>query len=107
MRVDGNAGATLAYVPNSANEWADRPDFSEPPLAIRGDADHWDHRLDEDHYSQPGNLFRLMTPAQRQVLFENTARAMGDVPLHNKQRHFAHCVTAYRKSDVEGQNGSR
>src|SRR3546814_9116093 len=42
MRVDGNAGATLAYVPNSANEWADRPDFSEPPLAIRGDADHWD-----------------------------------------------------------------
>jgi catalase len=35
---------------------------------------------DDDNFTQPGKLFRLMTPAQRQVLFENTARAMGDAP---------------------------
>ena len=41
-------------------------------------AAHWDHRVDDDHWEQPGNLFRMMTPAQQQALFDNTARAMGD-----------------------------
>jgi len=94
MRTDGNKGATLTYFPNSYGEWQDRPDFNEPPLALRGDADHFDHRLDEDYYSQPGDLFRLMTPAQQQVLFENTARAMGDAELKIKQRHIANCSKA-------------
>jgi catalase len=35
-----------------------------------------------------------MTPAQQQVLFENTARAMGDARLHIKERHVANCFRA-------------
>jgi catalase len=35
-----------------------------------------------------------MTPAQQQVLFENTARAMGDAKLHIKQRHVDNCTRA-------------
>jgi catalase len=35
-----------------------------------------------------------MNGAQRQVLFENTARAMGDAKLHIKQRHIANCTRA-------------
>jgi catalase len=35
-----------------------------------------------------------MTPAQKQLLFENTARAMGDAKLHIKQRHVANCMRA-------------
>jgi catalase len=35
-----------------------------------------------------------MTPAQQQVLFENTARAMGDARLHIKQRHVENCTRA-------------
>ncbi len=94
MRVDGNLGGALSYHPNSQNLWANQPDFSEPPLAISGDADHWDHRVDDDHWEQPGNLFRLMTPAQQQTLFDNTARAMGDAAEHIKQRHIANCTRA-------------
>jgi catalase len=94
MRVDGNYGATLGYEPNSYSEWKEQPDFSEPPLTIEGSADHWNHRVDEDYFSQPGNLFRKMTPAQQQVLFENTARAMGDAPEEIKRRHIAHCSKA-------------
>jgi hypothetical protein len=41
-----------------------------------------------------GNLFRLMTPAQQQALFENTARAMGDARLHIKERHIRNCWRA-------------
>ena len=80
MRVDGNAGSTLGYEPNSYGEWQEQPDFAEPPLDLNGAAGRWNHRMDDDYYSQPGKLFRLMSPAQQQVLFENTARAMGDAP---------------------------
>jgi catalase len=96
MRVDGNQGATLGYEPNSYGEWREQPDFAEPPLAIEGAADHWNHRQDEDYYSQPGLLFRLMTAAQKTVLFENTARAMGDAPKEIKLRHIGNCMKADR-----------
>ncbi|MBW2711585.1 MAG: catalase, partial [Deltaproteobacteria bacterium] len=95
MRVDGNYGSTLAYEPNSYGEWQEQPDFREPPLKLEGAADHWDHREDnDDYYSQPGNLFRLMNPDQHKVLFENTARAMGDAPEEIKIRHISNCIKA-------------
>ncbi|WP_407179896.1 catalase [Bradyrhizobium sp. STM 3562] len=95
MRTDGNLGATPNYWPNSKGAWIDRdPRLAEPPLEWSGAATHWDHRVDDDHYEQPGNLFRKMTLGQRQVLFENTARAMGDARLEVKQRHIANCMKA-------------
>lgn len=94
MRTDGNHGATLGYEPNSYGQWQEQPDFREPPLSVEGAADHWNHREDTDYYSQPGNLFRLMTPAQQQVLFDNTARGMGDAPDEIKRRHITNCSKA-------------
>jgi catalase len=94
MRTDGNHGATLGYEPNSYGQWQEQPDFREPPLSIEGAADHWNHREDTDYFSQPGKLFRLMTPAQQQILFENTARAMGDAPDEIKRRHICNCSQA-------------
>jgi catalase len=95
MRVDGNHGSTLTYEPNSYGEWQEQPDFAEPPLALEGDADHWNHyEDDDDHFSQPGNLFRLMSPEQQEVLFANTARAMGDIPEEIKIRHAGNCYKA-------------
>ena len=95
MRVDGNYGSTLGYEPNSYGEWQDQPEFREPPLEIDGAADHWDHRADDnDYFTQPGNLFRIMSKEQQQVLFENTARNMGDAPKEIKIRHIANCLKA-------------
>ncbi|PHV32977.1 catalase [Janthinobacterium sp. BJB312] len=92
MRVDGNMGGTLGYEPNSEQEWAEQPDFREPPLSIEGAADHWNHRVDEDYYSQPRALFRLMTAAQQQALFDNTARAISGASEQVKQRHISNCT---------------
>jgi len=36
----------------------------------------------------------MMTPQQKQVLFENTARAMGDALEPIKLRHIANCTRA-------------
>jgi catalase len=94
MRVDGNHGSTLGYEPNSYGEWQEQPDFKEPPLSLEGAADHWNHREDTDYYSQPRALFNLMSPAQKKVLFENTARAMGDAPREIKIRHIGNCMKA-------------
>lgn len=94
MRTDGNLGGTTAYEPNSQGEWRPQPDFREPPLALDGAADRWNHRSDDDYYSQPGALFRLMTPAQQQALFDNTARAMRGVSQAVKARHAANCDRA-------------
>ncbi len=95
MRVDGNQGATLGYEPNSYGEWQEQPEFAEPPLALDGPADHYDPRPESDDFSQAGDLFRLMKPDERQRLFENTARAMGDAPKEIKLRHIGNC----RKAD--------
>jgi catalase len=94
MRVDGNSGGTTSYEPNSRGEWIAQPDFAEPPLAIEGAAQRWNHREDDDYYSQPGDLFRLMTPAQQRVLFENTARAIKGATPPVVARHIANCTKA-------------
>lgn len=94
MRVDGNFGGTQGYEPNSLGEWQEQPDFAEPPLNLEGAADHWNHREDTDYYSQPGALFRLMTPAQQRILFENTARSIGGIPREIQIRHIKNCLKA-------------
>ena len=95
MRVNNNAGSTIGYEPNSYGQWQEKPDFKEPPLSINGAADHWNFREDDnDYYTQPGLLFRLISPQQQKVLFENTARAMGDAPKEVKIRHIGNCMKA-------------
>lgn len=94
MRVDSNAGSRIGYEPNMFGEWQEQPDFTEPPLSVEGAADHWNHREDDDYFSQPGNLFRLMSAAQKQALFENTARAIGPARLEIQHRHIRNCSKA-------------
>jgi len=96
MRVDGNhAGiARTSYSPNSVGEWRDHPSLAEPPLPLHGAAGYWASHDDPDYYTQPGALFRLMTPAQKQALFENTARSMQGVQEPIMIRHIQHCLKA-------------
>jgi catalase len=95
MRVDGNYGGTTSYEPNRHGEWQEQPDYSEPPLAINGDAQKFDFREDDhDYYSQPGNLFRMFSPEEKQRLFENTARALGPASKEVRDRHVANCTKA-------------
>ena len=95
MRVDGNYGSTLGYEPNSYGEWQEQPEHAEPPLRLDGAAAHWNFREDDgDYYTQPGLLFRLMNREQQEILFGNTARAMGDAPREVKIRHIGNCLKA-------------
>lgn len=101
MRIDENYGSTLGYEPNSYGKWQEQPEYKEPPLELDGAADHWNHREDDDdHYSQAGALFNIMTEEEQQLLFENTARAMGDAPDMIKIRHINNCMKADREYGI-------
>ena len=86
--------AHSAMSPTATASGTSNPEFAEPPLAVAGAADHWNHREDDDYYSQPRMLFRLMKSDQRKALFDNTARAMGDAPDEIKIRHIGNCLKA-------------
>ncbi|MDI9394876.1 MAG: catalase [Euryarchaeota archaeon] len=96
MRVDGNRGSQLHYEPNSYGNWKDQPQYALPvEKTASTDILRYDFREDDsDYYTQPGELFRAMTPDQQQVLFENTARNMGDSTLQIKHRHIYNCYQA-------------
>ncbi|WP_027857710.1 catalase [Marinobacterium jannaschii] len=94
MRTDGNFGSSIGYEPNSQGEWQQQAEFAEPALAVTGAAGHWDHREDNDYFSQAGDLFRLMTAAQQQALFDNTARSLSAASEEIQQRHIRHCEQA-------------
>jgi catalase len=95
MRVDGNFGGTKHYEPNSFGEWQEQGQYKEPPLALHGDAGAWDHRADDsDYYSQPGDLFRLMTDEKKQLLFKNTAAEVGAAQKFIQVRHIQNCYKA-------------
>lgn len=107
MRVDGNLGSELNYEPNSYGNWIDQPE-DNLPMQKGGDVYRYDFRKDDsDYFTQPGLLFRAMTKDQKQVLFDNTARNMGDSTLQIKHRHIYHCYKAdpdYGKGVAEAMN---
>ncbi|MEI0593945.1 catalase [Brachyspira pilosicoli] len=92
MRVESN-GSKVEYEPNSQGEWKEQREYAEPPLKIYGDAYRYDHREDDDdYYTDARALFNLMTDAQKQVLFENTARDMNGVTKEVQLRHIKNCM---------------
>jgi len=95
MRADGNGGASVNYEPNSFDGPVEDGTVKEPPLKIRGDGDHYDHRRGNDDYTQPGNLFRLMSDDQKRQLFANIGEAMEGVPEEIKLRQLRH----FQKAD--------
>lgn len=83
------------YEPNSIDGPAENAKYLEPPMAIEGDVDRYDHREGNDDYSQPGALFQLFDEAQRQRLFSNIAEAMQGVPEDIVYRQLGHFQKAH------------
>ena len=48
----------------------------------------------DTHVSHAPKRKDILTPEEKQALFENTARAMGDCKLFIKQRHVDNCSKA-------------
>ncbi|QBY44048.1 catalase [Arsenophonus nasoniae] len=89
MRVDGNSGNGVTYEPNSAGLFQEQPQFKEPPLTLTGAADHWNHREDDDYYSQPRALFELLSKHEHKRMFERIASELVAASIETQQRQVA------------------
>jgi catalase len=78
MRFDHNGGGSVYYEPNSFSGPEEVPDQKQTSFAVSGLAESaaYNHH---DHYTQAGNLFRLMSKEERVRLVDNIVAAMKPV----------------------------
>jgi catalase len=79
MQVGNNGGANPNYRPNSFDDIITDESYKEPELAIDSDTADWFDRNknDNDHYTQPGILYRdVMTEQDKINLVNNIVSSM-------------------------------
>ena len=83
MRVDGNGGDAPNYWPNSFDGIYPDPSYKEPAQALESTVADWFDRNsinDNDHFTQPGNLFRdVMNAEQKTNTINNIVGAMSGI----------------------------
>jgi catalase len=94
MRFDDNGGKTPNYEPNSFGGPTQDKQYSERPKPVTGAVARHDHRDDSDYYTQPGNLFRLMKPNEKERLISNFVASLGGAPKHIQERQLQHFYKA-------------
>lgn len=96
MSGDGNGGSDIHYEPNSFGGPKQTPSAGEPPFEVHGFAGSH-HYEQDDHYTQPGALYRLLNEEQREHLVDNIVTAMQGVRQEIQLRQIEH----FRKADPE------
>lgn len=105
LRVDGNGGATPNYHPNSFDQVVERSEVEPPPYMGVGAIGRYDHRTDSDYHSQAGDLYRLMSQQQKDLLIRNIVGAMKTVPEFIQRRQIEHFLKADREYGVGVMKG--
>ncbi len=104
MRVDGNSGDNPNYFPNSFDNIEADKNFKEPPMKLDSViADSYDrNENDDDHYTQPGMLFRkVMTDQERQNTVNNIVGAMSGIAGDKKDEIVQRQLSHFYKADKE------
>jgi catalase len=95
MRFDGNGGGTPNYEPNSFGGPTQNAAYHEKPIPLDGaPADRYNHRDGNDDYTQAGNLYRLMSEAQKQLLADNIAGSLSQTLERIQQLQLEHFYKA-------------
>ncbi|MEC1373753.1 catalase KatA [Heyndrickxia oleronia] len=92
-----NGGGSVYYEPNSFDGPKESPEDKQQPYSVSGVADAvaYDHF---DHYTQAGDLYRLLSEEERTRLVNNIVEAMKPVKLEEiKLRQIGH----FYKADPE------
>jgi len=79
MRVDGNGGSEPNYRPNSFDNIKVDETTKEPAWQLESSVADWFDRNaegEDDHYTQPGNLFRLMSDQEKKNTIRNIVGSM-------------------------------
>ncbi|WP_245796462.1 catalase KatA [Domibacillus antri] len=97
MRFDGNGGGSVYYEPNSFDGPKETPENKVTPYEVSGQAGEHSYSHD-DHYTQAGDLYRLLSEDERTRLVNNIVGAMKPVEREDiKLRQIGH----FYKADPE------
>ncbi|WP_153127066.1 catalase KatA [Peribacillus tepidiphilus] len=105
MRFDRNGGGSVYYEPNSFGGPKESPENKPVAFSVSGVADSvaYDHN---DHYTQAGDLYRLLSEEERARLVQNIVDAMKPVTLEEIKlrqiQHFYKADPEYGKRVAEG-----
>jgi catalase len=105
MRVDGNGLSAPNYEPNSFGGPVEDPAYRDPMVPSSGEIGRFNHREGNDDYTQPGNLFRLMTAEEKKRLIANIVGTMKSIPQRIQElqiQHFTKCDPAYGAGVAQG-----
>jgi catalase len=105
MRFDGNGGASPNYEPNSFGGPTQDPAYVERPKMVSGTVARHNHRDENDYYTQPGNLFRLMPKDAKERLIKNIVGSLKETPQRIQQlqvQHFYKADPAYGSGVAKG-----
>ncbi|MFE4131655.1 catalase KatA [Peribacillus sp. YIM B13482] len=97
MRADDNGKGSVYYEPNSFGGPAESTENKVAPFEVTGKAAQVGHNSD-DHYTQAGDLYRLLSAEEKTRLVETIVGAMKPVELEEiKLRQIGH----FYKADPE------
>ncbi len=100
MRFDGNYGDLPNYEPNSFGGPKEDPKYKERGYKTTATSEliaRYDHRENNDDYTQPGDLWRLFDEGQKQRMAQNIANSLGQTPLRIQKLQLSH----FKKADPE------
>jgi catalase len=105
MRFDDNGGDGPNYEPNSFGGPVEDHRYRELHYTAKGEIGRYDHREGNDDYTQPGNLFRVMSKEEQARLIGNIVGHMASVPERIQRRQIGHFLKAdpnYGRGVAEG-----
>ncbi|RIJ42607.1 catalase [Pontibacter oryzae] len=104
MRVDGNGGSQPNYFPNSFDGVYTDEKYKQPAedLGQHVVADWFDRNAEgeNDHYTQPGNLFRLMSAEARQHTISNIVGAMKGISGEKRELIINRQLCHFFRADI-------
>ncbi|MDP4228845.1 MAG: catalase [Bacteroidota bacterium] len=105
MRIDGNGGNKPNYYPNSFDDIFIDQSYKEPPMQLDSLVADWFDRNGEgenDHYTQPGNLFRnVMDDKQKKNTIHNIVAAMSGIEGPKRSDIIDRQLSHWFRADVE------
>jgi catalase len=105
MRADGNGGSTPNYWQNSFDNMVIDESYREPALALESTVADWYDRNapgEDDHYTQPGNLFRhVLTDTDRQHLIHNIVVSMQGIAGPRRDAIISRQLCHFCRADLQ------
>ncbi|PYF68407.1 catalase [Pedobacter nutrimenti] len=106
MRVDDNGNEDPNYYPNSFGDVIPDPAYKEPAWELESNIADWYDRNaapgDDDHYTQPGDLYRkALSPEDRTHLVNNIVAAMSGITGPRKEQIINLQLCHFFRADIQ------